>query len=167
MRFFTRELWDGIQQGGEEATPYHERWDLRVREYWEQYAGIRGHLPEEVREFFDEPRLHDGRLLTLRVSATRRRGGGAPTATMEVAHPEEPSICVLEYSGVRSLNTTTPDGDDLGHGIDDWGYDEISMVEQLLKHEVIFASGLELSIICDRMRITSRTDARDAVLARR
>lgn len=157
MRFFTRDLWDGIQQGGEEATLYHERWDLRVREYWEQYAGIRARLPEP-----SVPRLHDGRLLTLRVSATRRRGGGAPTVTMEVARPEAPSICVLEYSGVRSLNITTPDSDDLGQGIDDWGYDEISMVEQLLEHEVMFASGLELSIVCDRMRITFRTDARDA-----
>lgn len=160
MRYFTREIWDGIQAGGEAARPWHDLWDRRVQEYWTQYAGIRARLSAAARTFFDRPRLHDGRVLGVRIRdgvGTRTR----PTAvTIEVEHPEEPRIYTLAYGGVFSVNIVTPAGDDLVHGFDDWGYDEITSAGDGLRHEILFASGLEISIVFHRIRISSRRDSK-------
>lgn len=157
MQFFTMEIWEGIQDGGEAARPWHALWDNRVREYWAQYAKIRDRLEPREQIFFDKPRLHDGRIKGIQIEESRSRV--TPLAvTLDVAHPEEPRVYRIAYRAVTSLNILTPPNEALGRGFDDWGYDEITSAGEQLRHEVLLAPGIEISIVFGRVRVTSRRD---------
>src|ERR1700693_4386286 len=61
MKFFTRELYQAVQDGsGVPRDVADARWKQACAEYNERFASIRDSLPTSVREFASGTSLHDG-----------------------------------------------------------------------------------------------------------
>src|SRR5262249_12605110 len=70
---------------------------------------------------------------------------------MKVLCPYSDSFYTLEYAGVRRVVFDYPTDDPLFHStgdhIGDWGYDELTAVDDTyLRHEILFASGTSILI---------------------
>lgn len=156
MRYFTAELWSAIQDDDPAA---HALWQQRVVEYWKQYARVRERLPQRARRFFDKPRLHDGTVLSIAIQKHRSMRLRPPIVTIEVDHPDRPSVCTLKYMSVASFEIRLPAHETLRCGLDDWGYDEVSIEGDHLRHDVLLASNLEITVVFRNVRIAYRKRA--------
>jgi hypothetical protein len=143
MKYCTLEWWHGIQCGD-------------VRDPWKQYQAhfqrIRDRLPSSLIDLHENVSMHDANLVsmtllpadtTLLIELSGDDGqGGARTFH-------------LEYSGVERFFTLT--GAELPGptGFGDLGYEEVHLVDdELIEHDLLFSSGIELQIIFADLQLT-------------
>ena len=161
MRYFTRELWLGLQKP-EERTQSIESFNRAINEYVAQLNQLESRLKPEAYKFFSDADVHDGELLDLVIEDGSRPGPlsepprpwktakGYPVAVrLSVLDAYGRFVWTLRYKTVRRILVDFPSDKPLfyrdGAGFGDWGHHELTDCgEGFLRHEVLFASGAEL-----------------------
>jgi hypothetical protein len=167
MRFFTRELWEGFQDGGTyEASS--QMWEINLKNYYQQLESLKDRLGERLYRFLTTTSLHDGNLLSLRMIDERNRYYlehkkvkaiiDPVSIELEVSDLDGAKIYRLNYTRVNKVKfdfaTDNPLFFTTGAGLGDWGYDEITKVDDnYLRHEIIFSSGTVLLIEFKKLSI--------------
>jgi len=161
MRYFTRELWLGLQKS-EERTQCTERFNRAINDYVAQLTSLESRLKPEVYKFFAEEDVHDGELLDLVIEdGSRPAPLSQPPRPWKASkeHPVAVKLSVLDaydrfvwtlrYKTVRRILVNFPSDEPLFHrggaGFGDWGHHELTDCgDGFLRHEVLFASGSEM-----------------------
>ena len=162
MKYFTRELWLAPNQKDESVQLQATRqFRENCVEYQKQLQNILPRLDEADRHFFLEESLHDGRLIAFiagdEIDFDFDSGSAFDinahntSVRMKVLGCNLDTVFTLEYAGVRRAVFDYPTEDPLFHYegayIGDWGYDELTAVDNAyLRHEVLFASGTSVLI---------------------
>jgi hypothetical protein len=161
MKYKTRELWQGFNSNDNELRRHAaEQWEKNVREYQRQLEGLKPRLDEQTNRFFTTEDLHDGRLLAFTAGDDIDFSAGGrkfdihrhnPSVRLQVLGANLDSLYRLTYSKVSRVVFDYPTDNPLFHGIGrqigDWGYDELTAVdEDYLRHEILFASGTTILI---------------------
>jgi hypothetical protein len=161
MKFFTKELWLGLQQ-----TPLPSDILLRHKEAFDAYRAqldsVRSRLSQEAFQFFRDADVHDGELLELVIA-----DGSRPAPLSEPVrpwrtphnHPVTVKLSVLDgwdklvwrisYKTVRRVLVDYPTESPLfyrdGNGFGDWGHHELTDAGSgFLRHEILFSTGTVL-----------------------
>ena len=148
---------------GQQADENYRQWQQAFREYRLQLATLRDRLNEETLSFFEEPDVHDGELLELRLIDGSRPAPlsepGRPWNTI-TSYPVRAELAVLDamdqfvwhvsYSILRRVVIDYPSEEapfyQAGEGFGDWGYHELTDAgDGFLRHEVLFRSGATLA----------------------
>lgn len=158
MKYFTKELWDGINSRNQAAAK--AAWDKNVVRYRASLGRLRPSLPSAAQRFFGRVSLHDGFLLAcsvgdgidfvvspiLRAPLPNR----APTARLVVLTGDDRWIYELTYRNITRCIVDFSDTERSAHSrgrFDSWGYDELSKgAKGHLRHEILFASDATILI---------------------
>jgi hypothetical protein len=155
MRFITKEHWRGWNSS--EDKEFSDWADKSAREnfklYDEQLEKLCPRLKRKNYEFFKKG-LHDGRVISFSVGEGLHlklennppltlRDFSKTSVSMKVIDGDFDAVYDLKYERVSKSVFDFPSESPLwGNSIGDWGYDEISEVdEKTLRHEVLFSSG--------------------------
>jgi hypothetical protein len=160
MKIITKKHWLGWNSNDKEVSDWAMKSsDENFKIYAERLEKLRPRLKERNYEFFKKG-LHDGRLISFSVGeGLHLKLENNPLLTLrdfsktrvwiKVINGEFDAIYDLKYERVSKVVFDFPS--DLPifswNSIDDWGYDEISEVdENILRHEVLFSSGSTILI---------------------
>lgn len=162
MKYFTKELWLAWNNQGpldhDKAIEIGNEAFVRYRDELEQ---LRARLGSETYKFFTSENLHDGRILSFEVGdgINHKVGGSKPfdinarqtAVRIRMVGANIDVLYTLSYKGIRKVVFDFPSDNPLfyaeGDNIGDWGYDEISALdEKYLRHEVLFSSGTSVTI---------------------
>ena len=162
MKYVTKEMWRGWNSRDEaEQQRAREQSDRNWQEYRQELEKLQSRLGDEAYEFFNSGERHDGRLISFTVGdaidhdthgLSRSDINNHDTAVeIKLLSPYLNILYTLNYSGVRRAVFDYPSDDPLfhydGNQISDWGYDEVTAVnESYLRHEVLFSSGTTILI---------------------
>lgn len=160
MKIITKKHWAGFNSKDKKIND----WALKsstenFKIYEEQLEALKGRLNKRNWTFFKSG-LHEGRLISFNVGeglhldlASSRpltlRDFNRTTVTMQVVDCWFKAIYDLKYEKVSKTVFDFPSDEPLfgGESIDDWGYDEISAVDdKTLRHEVLFSAGTTILI---------------------
>ena len=141
-----------------------KKWEKNFVAYYEQLEQIRPRLSVEAYEFFAKitnPRLHGDTLLSFSVGDginisppdlfTFEKHHRETSVTMRVLCHHEDEIYILNYKQIGRTVFDFPTTEPLFHAdeypIADWGYDELTVVDdEYLRHEILFSSGAIIAI---------------------
>ena len=162
MKYFTKEMWRGWNSSDQaERQRAREQSDRNWQEYGQELKKLESRLGVEAYEFFKTAERHDGRLIAFTVgdainhdvhdSAKFDINAHDTAVEIKLLSPYLNTLYTLNYSGVRKVVFDYPSDDPLfhydGRQISDWGYDEVTAVdEKFLRHEVLFSSGTTILI---------------------
>ena len=162
MKYFTKELWAGHNSRSDvEMQRAFEQGEQNVQEYARQLKQLKPRLSEEAYRFFTAESLHDGRLLAFSsgdsighdVHGSEKFDINVhnPSVEMRVLGSNLDVLYTLRYKEARRVLFDYPSDHPLFHHegghIGDWGYDELTAVDDnYLRHEVLFASGTTILI---------------------
>lgn len=144
MRYFTRELWRGLQQP-QTLDETLLRYRQASEEYGTQLESLRPRLSHDAYQFFREADVHDGELLELSVADGSRStplteaaarpwtlSGDYPvTVKLTVIDASEKLVWHISYKSVRRALIDYPTENPLFHnsaqeGFGDWGNHELT-----------------------------------------
>ena len=159
MRTITKRHWRGWNSDDpKEADWARQSSEENFRAYEQQLERLRPRLGKRNFEFFSNG-LHDARLISFTVGdglhinfeeGKRVSINDFYRTSVEVKllNAGFDAIYDLKYRTVTRSVFDFPSEDPLwGRNIDDWGYDELSEVnENVLRHEVLFSSGTSILI---------------------
>ena len=158
MEIITKRHWLGWNSDDEKESAWALRSsDENLEAYAERLEKLRSELKERNYGFFKKG-LHDGRLISFSVgdglhidldSVTPKITDFYKTSVLiKVLNAEFDFLYELKYANVSKCIFNFPSDEPLwGNNIDDWGYDEISKLdERLLRHEILFSSGTTILI---------------------
>jgi hypothetical protein len=159
MEIITKEHWRGWNSKDEKTREWARKSsDENFKIYAARLEKLRSRLKERNYEFFKNG-LHDGRLISFSIGDGLKLNfeNGQPidindfsetTVQMRVLNAYFDAIYDLKYEQVGKAVFDFPSDEPLwGTRIDDWGYDEISEInEKTLRHEILFSSGTTILI---------------------
>lgn len=160
MRYFTRELWRGLQRP-ETLDDTLLRYRQASEEYGAQLESLRPRLSQDAYQFFRDADLHDGELLEVLVADGSRSSSLTEAAagpwTLPGDYPvkveltavdaSEKLVWHISYRSVRRVLIDYPTDTPLfynspGEGFGDWGHHELTDAGSgFLRHEVLFSTG--------------------------
>lgn len=162
MKYFTKEMWRGWNSRDEaEKHRARELSDRNWQEYGQELEKLESRLGPAAYEFFKTAERHDGRLISFTAGDAIGHDIHGPAkfdinadetaVEIKLLSPYLKTLYTLNYSGVRKVVFDYPSDDPLfhydGRNISDWGYDEVTAVdEKFLRHEVLFSSGTTILI---------------------
>lgn len=167
MRIITKRHW----QGWNSEDPKEVDWATKSSEenfrvYEQQLEKLRARLGQRNFGFFKHG-LHDARLISfcagdgLHLDLSKKRSVTIKdfyrtSVEIKVLNAEFDAIYLLKYGKVARSVFDFPSDEPLwGNNIDDWGYDELSEVdEKILRHEVLFSSGTTILIEFEKFAFT-------------
>ncbi len=170
MKYITRELWAGWNSKDEKIRQWaHEETKRRFKEYEQQLEKLRARLGEENFNFFKNG-LHDGRVITFSVGEgidldyekeeTFSLDEFSETKVqIEVLEAYFEEIYSLKYEQVQRVIFDFPTETPLfgGYSLNDWGYDEVSAIENdYFRHEILFSSGTTILIEFQKFTFSKR-----------
>ncbi len=154
MEIITKKHWLGWNSDDKKFSD----WALKSSEdnfkiYAERLEKLHYRLSKRNYKFFKEG-LHDGRLISFSVGdglhikfennpELNIRDFYKTSVLIKVLNADFNAIYNLKYENVSKTVFDFPSDEPLwGNNIDDWGYDELSEVdEKTLRHEILFSSG--------------------------
>jgi hypothetical protein len=145
MKFFTLDWWNGIQVGEEDGDPNEE--------YEKYYQSIKEKLPEAFQIMREDVFLHDGWLRKFDLTIN-------DSELVMIIDADDGNgnlrVVTLRYDGVEGFSTISKPEQGLAGpmGFGDWGYDEVEYDNNLIKHSILFSSGIELIISFKNLKIT-------------
>jgi len=151
MKYYTKELWAGINQRDRKRAEEAERqWCKNDRMYQKYLKRVRPQLTKSAKNFFGKVNLHDGALISFSTGDVikRKKHFVSPKSFAEINVVESTGkyVYTLLYAELRKcLVDYHPDaphsaGDYWTY--DDWGYDEFSLTrDKWMRHEILFLSG--------------------------
>jgi hypothetical protein len=170
MKYFTPELWAALQGEGEGGRKALKEWDRRGSRYLRQFQRIAPRLSVRAARFFTHHSLHDGALLHACVGDEFSKGIGPPeradTAVrmaVVIADSRRARRYDLSYRDVKEFNIQTDDSlFPLPNSVfASWGYDELLPEgKKYLRHQILFSSGTEISIVFGRFSFNIRETKR-------
>lgn len=166
MEIVTKRHWRGWNSDDEKEAIWAEKSAYENFEiYAERLEKLRPRLKERNYRFFKNG-LHDARLISFCVgdglhldfgsSGVSIRDFYKTSVRIRVLSAEFDSIYDLKYGKVSKSVVDFPSDEPLwGNNIDDWGYDELSEVnDKVLRHEVLFSSGATILIEFEKFSYT-------------
>ncbi|MFE4569799.1 hypothetical protein [Paenibacillus chitinolyticus] len=156
MKYFKQELWQEMNTGDitlmEKAE---EEWNKNSKQYWDQYKMLENKLPKEIFELFKQKDFHDFRLKEYKI-IHHTYGEGTPV-NLHLILTNDEETWLLEYSSIKKMKIdfeTEELQGDYQRGFDDFGYQEFLEVdENIISHEILFASGAQVLIHFQRNSI--------------
>lgn len=163
MEIVTKRHWKGLNSSDRTESD----WALKssaenITVYRERLEKLRPRLKDRNYRFFSSG-LHDARLISFSVGDGLHIDfeNGSPanindfyktSVLIKVLNADFDFIYDLKYQKVSKCIFDFPSDEPLwGDNIDDWGYDEISEIdEKVLRHEVLFSSGATILIEFER-----------------
>lgn len=159
MELITKRHWRGWNTRDEAEWDWATKSaDENFKLYAERLVKLRPRLKERNYRFFEDG-LHDARLISftigdgLHIDFSRDKDASISdfyrtSVEVKVLNADFDAFYVLKYGKVSKSVFDFPSDDPLwGKNIDDWGYDELSVVdEKVLRHEVLFSSGTTMLI---------------------
>jgi len=160
MKYFKKELWLGFNSAGAYQN-VDDEWMKNLNEYTIQLKNLENKLSKRNFNFFTKESLHDGQIISINIKdiMAERIKQRKPhkniynplTIEIEVINYEEDKIYFLKYASIRKMKIDSPSETPLfwrdGSGLEDWGYDELTMPdEEYFRHEILLSSGSELLI---------------------
>ena len=169
MEIITKEHWRGWNSDDDEVCNWAEKSSREnFKIYAERLEKLRPRLKERNHEFFKNG-LHDGRLISFSIGdglhldferdeSPKINDFYRTSVLIKVLNAEFNTIYSLKYEKVSKAVFDFPTDSPLwGSNIDDWGYDEISEVdEKTLRHEVLFSSGTVILIEFGKFSFTKK-----------
>ncbi len=168
MEIITKEHWRGWNSDDDEVQEWARKSsDENFKIYAKRLEKLRSRLKERNYEFFKNG-LHDGQLISFSVGdglhlnfekePLKLKDFNKTTVLLKVISKWFDSIYDLKYQNVSKSVFDFPSESPLwGNNIDDWGYDEISEVdEKKLRHEVLFSSGSTILIEFEKFSFKRR-----------
>jgi len=162
MKYFTKELWLGYNSRSDaEMQSAFEQGEEARQEYARQLEQLQPRLSEKAYRFFSGESLHDGRLLNFRVGDSLNHNihgsekfdinAHQVSVEMSVLGANLDVFYILRYAQAKRVLFDYPSDQPLfqheGGHIGDWGYDELTAVDDsFFRHEVLFASGTTILI---------------------
>jgi len=162
MKYFTPDLWLGWHDEDNSARRQAtEQFHRNGDEYLLQLRDVLPRLDKADQDFFENTNLHDGRLVAfiagdeidfnIAEAEAFDINSHKTSVRLTVLGPWIDELFTLEYSGVRRAVFDYPTDDPLFHAegchLGDWGYDELTAVDDTyLRHEILFASGSSILI---------------------
>lgn len=167
MEFITKRHWRGWNSRDEKESDWARKsTDENFKRYAEQLEKLRSRLNERNYRFFRNG-LHDARLISfcagdgLHIDFDEDRKVSIndfyrTSVEVKVLNAEFDAIYHLKYGKVSKSVFDFPSDEPLwGNNIDDWGYDELTEVnERILRHEVLFSSGTTILIEFEKFSFT-------------
>jgi hypothetical protein len=169
MRIITKRHWrgwnsDDPKESDWATTSANENWTA----YREQLESLRSRLSKKNFEFFKKG-LHDARLISFSVGDGLHLdlSGNNPvkindfyrtSVEIKVLNAEFDAVYFLKYQKVSKSVFDFPSDEPLwGNHIDDWGYDELSSVDdKVFRHEILFSSGTTVLIEFEKFSVSRR-----------
>ncbi|ABF42457.1 hypothetical protein Acid345_3456 [Candidatus Koribacter versatilis Ellin345] len=163
MKYFTPELWLGVNRPGEWQSGY-KSWQESLDAYKAQLKDVLPKLSKRLQQFFTTESLHDGTLASLEVgdlllrTKVSRKHRQAVVRIRAVPFDEK-QLYEFEYRGIHTAEVNFPGAISLfpsgpKPNFGDWGYDELIINENgQLQHEILFASGATVRIAFDQLQI--------------
>lgn len=159
MEFITKRHWRGWNSHDEKESEWaRASSEENFKLYADRLEILRPRLTERNYQFFRKG-LHDARLISfstgdgLHIDFNREKkisinDFNRTSVEIKLLNAEFDAIYHLKYGKVTKSVFDFPSNDPLwGNNIDDWGYDELSEVnEKVLRHEVLFSSGTSILI---------------------
>lgn len=159
MKFVTKEHWLGWNSRDDKISKWAEESSRQnLEKYSEQLAALRTRLSKRNFTFFKES-LHDARLIAFSVGdglhldfeskqSVSINDFYKTSVSIKVLNAEFDAFYNLKYDKVTKAVFDFPSDSPLwGKNVDDWGYDELSEVNEItLRHEVLFSSGTTILI---------------------
>jgi hypothetical protein len=159
MRIITKRHWRGWNSDDQNEFDWaRTSAEENFRRYADRLEKLRPRLKERNYSFFKNG-LHDARLISfctgdglhIDFSGEKRVSISdfyRTSVEIRVLNGDFDAIYLLRYGKVTRSVFDFPSDDPLwGNNVDDWGYDELSEVnEAVLRHEVLFSSGTSILI---------------------
>ena len=165
MKYFTRADHDRANGKFEQWAQLSAEFQMKADQYRQQLEPLLSRVPAGAREFFANESLHDGTLLGLRAGddtrqafrSLRTRIGNDRRFAVEIdaLNYEETRLYTFKYDRIHRFVFDFPSSapwymryqDRGSNPIDDWMYDELTAVDEVvLRHEVLFSSGTTLLV---------------------
>lgn len=147
IKYFKSSLWSAINSSHpEEQERAEAEWKENDKQYWAEYSKLEDRLDKDLFEFFRTFSFHDYDLKEYKIVQSQHNYKKIVNLYIIVTGASDEWI--LEYNNISRVEITMEPSDCLGHrGFDDWGYDELLIVdEKTLSHEILFASGAKLLV---------------------
>jgi hypothetical protein len=160
LQYFKKELWLAFNSDKDDQNE-HDEWIRNIKEYKVQLENLENRLSKRNFNFFTKESLHDGNIVAINIkdAIAERAKQKKPwknifnpvTIEIQVINYEEDKLYFLKYNSVRKIKLDFPSESPLfwsvGSGLEDWGYDELTMVnEEYLAHRILLSSGSEILI---------------------
>lgn len=142
IKYFKSSLWSAINSDNpEERKQAKEEWRKNDARYWAEYEKLEGRLNKELFAFFHTFSFHDYDLKEYKLVQSEVHYEKIVDLHITVSNARDE--WTLIYNNVSRLGIAIEPPDQLDRrGFDDWGYDELLIVdEKTLSHEILFASG--------------------------
>lgn len=158
MQYFKKELWLAFNSDKDDQNE-HDEWIKNIKEYKVQLENLEDRLSKRNFSFFTKESLHDGNIVAINIkdAIAERAKQKKPwknifnpvTIEIQVINYEEDKLYFLKYNSVKKIKLDFPSENPLfwsvGSGLEDWGYDELTMVdEEYLAHRILLSSGSEI-----------------------
>lgn len=149
MKYFTDELWSKINSiSKEERDVADHQWDKNMHEYEIVFEKIKSRLSERfLKIYMDNHGFHDFQIKNIVVN--QKEYGIKNPVSLDIYLTDDEVSFKISYKCIKKLHIDYQERKDCidRRGIDDWGYDEFTPVdEQILSHEILFASGATILI---------------------
>ncbi|WP_201007367.1 hypothetical protein [Paenibacillus glycanilyticus] len=142
MKYFKSSLWSAINSGDlEEQKRAEAEWRVNDQQYWTEYLKLESRLGKELYEFFHNFSFHDYDLKEYKLVQSEVHDEKIVDLYITVTGAQDE--WTLVYNHISRVGITMDSTNWLDRrGFDDWGYDELLIVDKkTLSHEILFASG--------------------------
>jgi len=164
MRYFTDELWSGINSDlQEERKKAKLQWEKNDREYSEIFKTVKELLPKKFLKIYEqEYGFHDYELKNFEV-LHGEKGYKDPVA-ISIVITDNIKTWNIVYKKIKKITLNYKQQPDLFNrkrrtydGFDDYGYDEFFKVnEKTFSHEILFASGATILVHFEKITINKK-----------
>ena len=161
MRYFTNELWNGINSNSEDERKKAElQWDKNDKEYYEIFKIVKGLLPKKFMKIYEqEYGFHDYKLRNFEV--IHGEEGYVDPVEFSIVITNGDNVWNIVYKKIKKISINYEQQSDMikrkkrvYEGFDDYGYDEFFQIdEKTLSHEILFASGATILIHFEKISI--------------
>lgn len=146
MKYFTDELWSkrnsSYEKDREEAKL---KWNKNLQDYWDTIKLLSNRLSRKTCNIIENHSFHDFRLVKLELIHGKQ--GSLNPIEIHLVVTDQVDIWNITYKRIKKFSMNFESDYLDRYGFDDWGYDELLIVdEDTLSHEILFASGATLLI---------------------
>lgn len=166
MRYFTDELWSGINSKSQDEREKADlQWEKNVSEYNEIFKMIKKALPKKFLKIYEqEYGFHDYELNNFQV-IHGEKGYKDPVA-LSIVVTNKIKTWDIMYKKIKKISIHYEQQPDVFNrkkrtyeGFDDYGYDEFLQIdEKTLSHEILFASGATILVHFEKITINKIID---------
>ena len=172
MKYFTRDIWTDWQN--EDVVVVNRavrKWNRRIKLYRASLAPLLPRLGGRHGRFFTHHSLHDARLLSFAISdcPASPHSSRSPRTAVDIhalSSGKRPFVYHLRYTGIGGVDIWTKNDLFPRHEsrFGSWGYDELLPEGyDMFRHNILFVTGTEISIVFRRFRFERRGASNRAV----